>query len=293
MSAPASESALTAAAASTKPARAGVPLIPHNNKMFHGKCWTTAEQPDTPENLEHVLFWAKEEYTRDDSGYRLTLWTDAGIHQTNEASEQEGGGPEGTNCASAVVYRRQLTDEDWEWAEDTLCHEGTVTIRFGELSAVLLALRKALQIVSFPAGAHITHVAIYSDNLRVVQWIRDYRKGARHYKRWPGYFRAEVAEVVNLTNSMRRIGVQVELAWIPGHANIEGNVLADHVARRAAGTLPTWPRTPAGWDRLFENGLEEFGRRWKDIKERRWAKRALAGRRCGNFTAVDTAEMLR
>ncbi|KAL0264153.1 hypothetical protein SLS55_000099 [Diplodia seriata] len=292
MSAPAPAPAPTLSA---KPPRAGSPLEPHNNKKFHGKCWTRGEHPDSGASLEGVLSWAEGEYTRDDRGYRLTFWTDAAMHQTNDRSEQPGGGPEGTDCSSAVVYRNQLTDDDWEWVEDTLSHEGTVTIRFGELSAVVLALRKALQIVSSPTGAHITTVAIYSDNLRIVEWIRDYRKGSRYWGRWAGHFRDEMAEVVDLTNRMRRIGVQVELAWIPGHAKVEGNVLADHVARRTSGTLPTWPRSNEGFIKLFNAGLEAFEQRWAVIYDRNWAEAVFARRDQARRarSSVVTAEMLR
>ncbi|KAB2575907.1 hypothetical protein DBV05_g5418 [Lasiodiplodia theobromae] len=266
------------AAAATKSADARAPLKPCNNKKFHGHCWTKGKNPDRPEAKAKVVEWVKKEYTRDDRGYRLTLWTDAAVHQTNENSTQEGGGPEGENCSSAVVYRNQLNDDEWEWVEETLLHEGIVTIRFGELSAVLLALRKALQIVSSPAGAHITSVAIYSDNLRVVEWIRDYRKGATYWEGWSGQFRAEMAEAVNLTNNIRRIGVQVEIAWIPGHEDLEGNMLADYIARRTAGTLPGWPESDEGWAKLLSGGPEAYEKRKKLVADRERAEQVFAER---------------
>ncbi|EOD50828.1 putative 2og-fe oxygenase protein [Neofusicoccum parvum UCRNP2] len=214
-----------------------------NNKRFHGKCWTSKEDPCTEKCKAGVLEFAMGEYSREDARVRVVYWTDASMNQTNEHSDTPEQGPEGDRASSVVVWRHPRDGGEWEWQEAAKLHEHVVTIRFAELSAIILALEQALAFVGSVAGAHIRTVIVYSDNLRSVEAIRNYRK-------------------------IRGLGVEVELAWIPAHDDVEGNQLADYVAKRTSSTLKDPKKLDERIQRLIDAGRTRGGVFGKLVKER-------------------------
>lgn len=215
----------SSAAPSVAPAAAAAAAAPVAAERFAGRVHTKGDK-----NLQ----WAQEEYSREDRAMRLVIWTDGSLEQTNAHSDQREGGPEGTNASSAVIWRQDLGGNDWEWDDEVVVHAGTTTIRRAELHALFMAFQRAQMILDSPAGAGKTSVCIYSDNLRCVEGIKWYRGNAQN-----GWGRELFGRIVQLTKDIRERGVQIELAWIPGHAEVEGNSLADYIAKRASGKL--WP----------------------------------------------------
>lgn len=171
---------ITAAAmSSVLPARAGVPLADSVEiSRFCCLRWTSPyRNSTTPYNRQTMIHYTQNGYTRQEQAFRLVLWTDSFRRQTNANSIQDGNGAERHHTSSVVFYRNQLVKGDWEWIDKYLLNPDITTISFGELHAISLALGRALQMVSPTAGAHITNVAIYCDNLRVVETIRDHWAG--------------------------------------------------------------------------------------------------------------------
>ena len=64
---------------------------------------------------------------------------------------------------------------------------------------------------------------IYSDCQRVLQKLRN---------EWPGGGLVR-HHIICQTQKLRRLGVNIELHWVPGHRHVPGNVLADLVAKKA------------------------------------------------------------
>lgn len=286
----------TATATATMPAFAARCALPLPNAAdytrFTGEVKTPKHEPDSAHNKRLALQAAALEYIRPDAHERIPIWADASQLCTNEHSQQPEGGAEGTPTAAAVVWRQDLGNGAWEWDEETKVAQPQhlpVTIRRAEMRAVLMALHKGLMLATCGGAQHKRVVAAYTDNLRVVDTIRGYRKRpANRRRRWG---RDLLAQIVQINNAIRQEGVEVELRWIPRDNEIPGHQLADFAAKKAIGM---WPPNPLAdvfsyqqqdnllsWYVIRDRDAERARRRWWNI--RKFLLRSIFGE-SDNFT---------
>ncbi|KAB2575927.1 hypothetical protein DBV05_g5389 [Lasiodiplodia theobromae] len=248
----------------------------HDNvERFWGQIKTPnpEDDPCSKRNRAAALSEAAYEYFRSDAHERAVFWTDASMRRTNDFSTKPEGGAEGDHAAAAVVWRRPLPDGGWEWADEVQvyrceccpepdCWSHPCTIRRAEMKAVLMALKRGY--ASVRAHQHERVVAIYTDNLRVVDTIRAYRRSQAGPPGPHNWSRDLLREIVRVTNDIRSQGVEVELQWIP-RGQIQGNKIADFLARNAAGMWP--PHFELQWNDEDEEQVDRL-RIWHILNKR-------------------------
>lgn len=248
----------------------------HDNvERFWGqiKTPTPEDDPCSKRNRAVALSDAANEYFRSDAHKRAVFWTDASTQSTNDFSTQPERGSEGDRATAAVVWRRYLPDGGWEWANEVQvyrceccpapdCWSHPCTTSRAEMKAVLMALKRGYAAIR--ADPHKRVVAIYTDNLRVVDTIRAYRMNRAGPPSSHNWGSDLLREIVCVTNDIRSQGVEVELQWIP-RGKIEGNKIADFLARDAAGMWP--PHSDLEWDDEDEEQVDRL-RIWHMLNRR-------------------------
>jgi ribonuclease HI len=153
---------------------------------------------------------------------------------------------------------------------------------FSSFGAELKALRQSL-IQSYKAPADTTEVWIFTDSQSLVQRLR----GA-----WTAnaYQAQDLLELLSLIHDMKSedVNLRVRIRWIPGHAGIQGNELADRLATQALRhQAPT--RTGVGYEAFSGAGrqiLQQERQGWSiparhvmrlGAKERRFLHRLITG----------------
>lgn len=248
----------------------------HDNvERFWGqiKTPTPDDDPCSRRNRAAALSDAAYEYFRSDAHERAVFWTDASARGTEDFSTQPEGGAEGDRAAAAMVWRRSLLGGGWEWANEVQvyrcechpepdCWSHPCTVRRAEMKAVLMALKRGYAAIR--ADPHKRVVAIYTDNLRVVDTIRAYRRNQAGDPSSRNWGRDLLREIVRVTNDIRSQGAEVELQWIP-RGQIEGNKIADFLARDAAGMWP--PPSDIKWNDKDEEQVDRL-RIWHMLNKR-------------------------
>lgn len=158
---------------------------------------------------------------------RMVLWVDGSVS-------------DGTSFSGMGVAFKQSCDglfPTWSVKSYKVHEERVAPQASFVLEAEMWAIRQGLQAarerishVDFstraPAASPMT-VAISSDCRPALTMIRDFRLGRQSCG-------APILEgIIAQANALIAIGVQVYLHWVPGHAGIPGNVLADRSAKRA------------------------------------------------------------
>ncbi len=97
------------------------------------------------------------------------------------------------------------------------------TVYSAELHGILQALTMA---AVHQARTQLNEIIINTDNQASIQAIGD-----------PGKHSGQVyvIQAVQTINTLRSLGVAIELHWIPAHINIDGNEWADNEAKKATG----------------------------------------------------------
>lgn len=113
--------------------------------------------------------------------------------------------------------------------------EGTFGAYEGELFAISEAIKVATQLTRASTlrppeeDVRISTVSVYSDAVTVLQLIRDFHvKTPSRFTRHAG-----MARLKERAHIFKDLGVRLEPHWVKGHADIEGNHLADRLAREA------------------------------------------------------------
>lgn len=178
---------------------------------------------------ETALQIASSEHLRTEAN-RLVLWTDASVRSSFYNDSPYAAG-------ISIVWRPSHTPHDWK--NQTYGLRGHFTTGEAEFFAIAEAMRLAVEMVRdrTKRSGHNQpdQVVIYTDSQTSLVWISRYH----HFSLSARYRVARQRELAILKQRARaltKMGVNLELRYVPGHANVEGNVMADFFAKRASGS---------------------------------------------------------
>lgn len=136
------------------------------------------------------------------------------------------------SAGAAVVFQ---AGDDKVWQERVFPLPSKTDAFGAEMTAIAEGLAVALsQILIQPAG--IGKVVLFSDCPGALSRVKELR--SRTFREESLHSELEVNSVIRklITRSQyfRKLGISVELHWVPAHSGVEGNVRADRAARNAA-----------------------------------------------------------
>jgi ribonuclease HI len=138
-----------------------------------------------------------------------------------------------------VVYKWYEIGNSWNQRRYLL--RGTSNVYRAKLSAVAEALaiafswaihKQVLDENSPQLESRVHEISIFTDSQDVLTKLENLRHRALTERQMQGDF--ILRKLITRSQYLRRLGVRVELRWVPGHARVEGNERADKAARRAA-----------------------------------------------------------
>lgn len=136
-------------------------------------------------------------------------------------------------CAGAAVVFQDGDGQVWQERVFPLPRE---TDAFGaEMTALAEGLAVALsQTLTQPAG--IRKVVVFSDCPGALIRVNELRQRtfSEECLRSERPVNSVLRKLITRSQYFRRIGISVELRWVPAHSGVEGNVRADRAARNAA-----------------------------------------------------------
>lgn len=115
--------------------------------------------------------------------------------------------------------------------------EATATVYAAELVGMLMGIEIAIKSTRGRA-------AIFTDNQAALKALKNPKRPSGQYI---------IRRTVDALASANARGVHIEFHWIPAHRGIEGNELADRLAKEATG----WRQTRGRRGRLVEKDTDE------------------------------------
>lgn len=174
------------------------------------------------DNRDSALKVASSEYTNDWCD-RLVFWSDASIR--NFAGENQSAG-------IAVVWRTRHGSHAWQNKTYTL--RGYFNIDETEFFGIAEAMRLAAAMMKASDGrGQGTKVVIYADNQACLRWVRDF-DNVGPTRQYLITRQRELAILKKRGKALVEMGVDLELRWVPAHAGVGGNRMADTLAGRAS-----------------------------------------------------------
>jgi ribonuclease HI len=130
--------------------------------------------------------------------------------------------------AGASLYLIDRTKSPEVRKEHSWYLGASIEVYDAELLAISKAIKHSLDIVKQKDIAKNIYIYIFTDSQAAIDRIK------KHLDIGPGY--SIVRECIQLANRIAKLGARIAIRWIPGHANILGNEIADQLAKRAART---------------------------------------------------------
>ena len=174
---------------------------------------------------EKGLETARSEYRIIDLTNKLVFWTDAS-HKFKGRDDM----------GIAFVWKDQHHDARWNTKQYYIRGDGRLDNDDAEFFAISEAMRVAAQICQAgnqrPANedAKVSSVVIYTDSQYALRHISSAHASATNI----GRSQWELARLKERARVLSNMGVHVELHWVKGHRDVEGNILADKLAGIAA-----------------------------------------------------------
>lgn len=163
------------------------------------------------EDRDSAFAYASQEYNSHEEKSHLAFWVDRSV-----PFRSRNGSP----GAAGVVCKSDCRTSKWIEKGYPLGRGG---IKSGGVE--VLAIAEALQIAQEKiTSGSITRVMVYSDPQAALIRIRDFRSGNR-FQGGP-----MIRKVIAQTK-VRQLGAQVILCWVPGHAQVPGNMRPDSVTK--------------------------------------------------------------
>lgn len=134
-------------------------------------------------------------------------------------------------CAgSAVVFQ---SDDGQDWQERVFPLPPESDTFAAEMAAIAEGLAVSLsQTLTQPAD--VCKVVIFSDCQEALSWVDELRQHTFSEEWLRSEINSVLRKLVTRSQCFSKLGISVELRWVPAHSGVEGNVRADRAARSAA-----------------------------------------------------------
>ena len=146
------------------------------------------------------------------------------LEQRNRKSKVDGSclnnpGPCG---AGAIVFVEEETTE----LNQSVCKRGSILL--GELIAIKIVLEYIRQI-NQKIRTKIEQLTIFSDSQTAIGilTLQNVHWKIENHKRI-------TLEILDKMKRIQKNGIEIKIHWTPGHANVNGNEIADRLAKEAA-----------------------------------------------------------
>ncbi|KAM0259970.1 hypothetical protein ACHAQJ_003063 [Trichoderma viride] len=159
---------------------------------------------------------------------------------TKKSGSSAPGGNSVTHRSAAVVYKSSNSDQSWEERRfalpsgpcSTLAEVAAIAEGLAEATTVMMILRSQSS-TDLGKMAPNYKVTIFTDSTAALTKIKKLRKENAITN---AQLRNDpiVCKLITRSQHLRRIGVQLELRWVPSRSKVEGHTRADKVAKYAA-----------------------------------------------------------
>jgi ribonuclease HI len=134
-------------------------------------------------------------------------------------------------CAGAAVVFQADDGQDWQERVFPLPSKSDAST--AEMAAISEGLAVALsQTLIQPAG--IRKVVIFSDSQEALGRVNKLRQHTFSEEWLRGELNSVLRKLITRSQYFGKLGISVELRWVPAHSGVEGNTRADTAARSAA-----------------------------------------------------------
>lgn len=159
---------------------------------------------------------------------RLVFWSDASVRLSLSRGYRAG---------ISIVWRGKTASAGWQNKTYTL--HGSFSTEEAEFFGIAEAMKLAARMIEASDSAgpdsrgRPTHLVIYTDSQSSLRWVRDVDTLGPFQRRSITRQR-ELAMLKQRGRALVDMGVDLELKWVPGHAGVAGNSMADHHAGLAS-----------------------------------------------------------
>lgn len=167
------------------------------------------------------------------------FWVDSSFARTHPRTSADP--TKRTSAAAAVVYKRWPNKKEWNFKAFGLARVHSSNL------AELFAIQAALEMAADFARKH--------NRWRKMTIFTDSQAALMEISKFP--YATNIAE--NIVSSfieaallLYKLGVRLEVRWVPGHKRVPGNVRADSLAKRARKSVAMLPL-----DSMFEQMFEQ------------------------------------
>lgn len=134
-------------------------------------------------------------------------------------------------CAGAAVVFQADDGQDWQERVFSLPRESDTFA--AEMAAIAEGLAVALsQTLTQPAD--VRKVVVFSDCQEALSRVNELRQRTFSEEWLQSELNLVLRKLVTRSQYFSKIGISVELRWVPAHSGVEGNIRADRAARSAA-----------------------------------------------------------
>lgn len=134
-------------------------------------------------------------------------------------------------CSGAAVVFQ--ADDGQDWQERVFPLPSTSDASTAEMAAISEGLAVALsQTLIRPAG--VRKVVIFSDSQEALSRVNELRQHKFSQEWLRDECNSVLRKLITRSQHFGRLGISVELRWVPAHSGVEGNERADTAARSAA-----------------------------------------------------------
>lgn len=136
-------------------------------------------------------------------------------------------------CAGAAVVFQAGDGQDCRWQERVFPLPSNSDASIAEMAAISEGLAVALsQTLLRPTG--VRKVVIFSDSKEALNSVNELRQHTFSEEWLRGKPNSVLRKLITRSQYFGRLGISIELCWVPAHSGVEGNTRADTAARSAA-----------------------------------------------------------
>lgn len=143
----------------------------------------------------------------------------------------KGGKRNAKRCAGAAVVFQAADGQDWQERVFYLPPESDTFA--AEMAAISEGLAVALsQTLTHPAD--VCKLVVFSDCQEALSRVNELRQHTFSEEWLQSERNSVLRKLITRSQYFCKLGISVELRWVPAHSGVEGNVRADRAARSAA-----------------------------------------------------------